>query len=130
MLCLADRLRYRPVLVLETCALTGTWLLLVFGSSLRHMQLMQVVFGKSNPGATFLSLFFYIRRLFTCSGVASSAKIAYNSYIYALVDKKDYAKVTSLVRSAALAGKFVAFSLAQLLISTGAGSLLLLNQVS
>lgn len=49
--------------------------------------------------------------------------------MYAVVTQKHYARVTSYLRAAALAGKFMAFALAQFLISTGYGSYLLLNQV-
>lgn len=49
--------------------------------------------------------------------------------MYAVVEEKNYKRVTSYIRTAALLGKLVAFASAQILISTGTGSFLLLNQV-
>jgi thiamine transporter 2/3 len=49
--------------------------------------------------------------------------------MYAVVDKRHFQKITSYVRTATLVGKFFAFSMAQILISTGFGTYTLLNQV-
>uniref|UniRef100_A0A7E4ZX56 Thiamine transporter 2 n=1 Tax=Panagrellus redivivus TaxID=6233 RepID=A0A7E4ZX56_PANRE len=105
---LTDTLRYKPVVILEALSLVGTWSLLVWGSGVNQMKLMQVFFG-----------------------LASSAEIAYYSYMYAVVDKKHYRKITSYTRTANLIGKFFAFGMAQTLVSmTGSSSYLLLNQIS
>lgn len=62
--------------------------------------------------------------------MSSAAEIAYYSYMYAVVDQKHYKLITSYIRAAALVGKFLAYGLAQVLVSFELGSYLLLNQVS
>ncbi|GMR31252.1 hypothetical protein PMAYCL1PPCAC_33455, partial [Pristionchus mayeri] len=104
---LTDVLRYRPIIILEAATLAGTWALLVWGQGERQMQLMQIIFGFS-----------------------SAAEIAYYSYMYAMVDEKNYKRVSSHIRSSAMIGKLIAFSLAQFLVTTELGSYLLLNQIS
>ncbi|CAD5207731.1 unnamed protein product [Bursaphelenchus okinawaensis] len=104
---LTDRLRYKPVVVLEALSLTTTWVLLCFGRTVLQMQIMQIVFG-----------------------IASGSRIAYFSYIYAVVDKSQYKKATSYIRSSALIGKFLAFLTAQILISTSVADYLILNYVT
>ncbi|KAF8386205.1 folt-1 [Pristionchus pacificus] len=104
---LTDVLRYKPIIILEAATLTGTWALLVWGQGVRQMQLMQIIFGLS-----------------------SAAEVAYYSYMYAIVDERNYKRVSSYIRSSAMIGKLVAFSLAQFLVSTNTGSYLLLNQIS
>lgn len=104
---LTDILLYKPIIVLEGLCLVITWTLLVWGEGVRQMQLMQIFFG-----------------------LASAAEVAYYSYLYAVVKEKDYRKVTSYIRSAALLGKLLGYAFAQLLVSTNLGSYLLLNQIS
>uniref|UniRef100_A0A915PP17 SHSP domain-containing protein n=1 Tax=Setaria digitata TaxID=48799 RepID=A0A915PP17_9BILA len=104
---LTDILRYKPVIILEAACLFGTWALLLWGQTVRHMQIMQILFG-----------------------ISSAAEIAYYSYMYAVVKQKHYKLITSYIRAAALVGKFCAFGLAQFLISFQYGSYLLLNQIS
>jgi hypothetical protein len=119
---LIDPLRYKPFLVLEAVSLLATWLLLIYGTSLWHMQLMQICFGAILN--TIPHHFFH----FPCPGIASSADVAYYSYLYAVVSKKHYRRTTSYIRTASMLGKFLAYSLGQLLISTELGDYLLLNQ--
>ncbi|KAI6205593.1 hypothetical protein M3Y94_00809700 [Aphelenchoides besseyi] len=104
---LTDYLRYKPIVILETASLTGTWIFLVWGKTIWQIQVAEVMFG-----------------------IATSSEIAYLSYAYAVVEKRHYKKVTSYVRTAALIGKFFAFSMAQIMVTNGYGSLLLLNQIS
>uniref|UniRef100_A0A0N5AH12 Thiamine transporter 2 n=1 Tax=Syphacia muris TaxID=451379 RepID=A0A0N5AH12_9BILA len=112
---LTDILRYKPIVCLEALTLCGTWALLIWGNTVKHMQLMQIIFGKSS---------FIL-------GIASASGIAYYSYVYAAVDEKDYKKVTSFTRSAVLIGKFFSYGIAQLLvIYFGHSRYLLLNQIS
>lgn len=103
---LTDALRYKPIVVLEALTLSATWAFLLWGQTVFQMQLMQIFFG-----------------------VASSSEIAYFAYVYAVVDKRYFHKITSYVRTATLIGKFFAFSMAQILITTNIGSYTLLNQV-
>ncbi|CAI4232623.1 unnamed protein product [Auanema sp. JU1783] len=104
---LTDILRYKPIIILEASCLVGTWVLLVWGEGVAQMQIMQAIFGLS-----------------------SASEIAYYSYMYAVVDEKNYKMVTSYIRAAAMVGKLLAYGLGQILISTHAGSYLLLNQIS
>ncbi|KAI1705472.1 reduced folate carrier domain-containing protein [Ditylenchus destructor] len=104
---LTDLLRYKPVIVLEAVSLCATWAVLVFGISVKHMQFMQILYG-----------------------ISTSADVAYQSYLYAVVDKQQYKKITSYVRSSTKVGKFLAYSIGQLLVSTGFGNLLLLHQIT
>ncbi|KHJ99544.1 reduced folate carrier [Oesophagostomum dentatum] len=104
---LTDILRYKPIIALEGACLSITWALLVWGQGIFQMQLMQIAFG-----------------------LASAAEIAYYSYLYAIVDEKNYKRVTSYIRSAALVGKLLSYGLAQILVSTKVGSYLFLNQIS
>jgi thiamine transporter 2/3 len=84
------------------------------------MQLMQ---------ASYLSIIIDFNFIQIAFGIASSSEIAYFSYVYAVVDKRHFQKLTSYVRTATLIGKFFAFSMAQFLITTNVGSYTLLNQV-
>ncbi|KAM3727793.1 Folate transporter [Dirofilaria immitis] len=104
---LTDILRYKPIIILEALSLFGTWALLLWGTTVWHMQLMQIIFG-----------------------ISSAAEIAYYSYMYAVVNQKYYKLITSYIRAAALVGKFLAFGLGQFLVSYQYGSYFLLNQIS
>ncbi|KAL3076140.1 hypothetical protein niasHS_013687 [Heterodera schachtii] len=102
-----DFLRYKPILVLEAVSLLACWLLLVYGTTLRQMQLMQI-----------------------CFGISTAASVAYNTYLYAIVDKRHYKKVTSYFRTASMVGKFLAYCSGQILITTKIGDFLLLNEIT
>nr|CAD2187111.1 unnamed protein product [Meloidogyne enterolobii] len=102
-----DWLRFTPIIILEALLLSVTWALLIFGHSIFHMQLMQISFG-----------------------IATSADVAYSSYLYSVVSKSKYKRVTSLIRMATMTGKFAAYSFGQFLVSTEIGDYLLLNQIT
>ncbi|NXJ99844.1 S19A1 protein, partial [Corythaixoides concolor] len=104
---LTDYLRYKPVLVLQSLSHISIWLLLVFGTSVLAMQLME---------------FFY--------GVTMAARIAYSSYIFSLVAPSRYQRMASYSRSAVLLGVFTSSVLGQLCITLGSVSFLTLNYVS
>jgi len=89
---LTDYVKYKPMIIFEGLAFVSTWLLLVFGSGVPLMQLMQ---------------FFY--------GIATSTEVAYYSYIYAKVDADKYQKVTSFTRVATLSAIFLSSVLGQIL---------------
>ncbi|KAL7070882.1 hypothetical protein ACQ4LE_009649 [Meloidogyne hapla] len=90
------------------------------------MQLMQICFGK------FLNLFKNMtgKKSLSFKGIATSADVAYTSYLYSVVNKSKYKRVTSLIRMATMTGKFAAYSFGQFLVSTEIGDYLLLNQAS
>ncbi|KFM10114.1 Folate transporter 1, partial [Aptenodytes forsteri] len=104
---LTDYLRYKPVLVLQSLSHISIWLLLVLGTSVLAMQLME---------------FFY--------GVTMAARIAYSSYIFSLVAPSRYQRMASYSRSAVLLGVFTSSVLGQLCITLGSVSFLTLNYVS
>ncbi|NXU06917.1 S19A1 protein, partial [Buphagus erythrorhynchus] len=104
---LTDYLRYKPVLVLQSLSHISIWLLLVLGTSVLAMQLME---------------FFY--------GITMAARIAYSSYIFSLVAPSRYQRMASYSRSAVLLGVFTSSVLGQLCITLGGISFLTLNYVS
>ncbi|NXK57140.1 S19A1 protein, partial [Chauna torquata] len=104
---LTDYLRYKPVLVLQSLSHISIWLLLVLGTSVLAMQLME---------------FFY--------GITMAARIAYSSYIFSLVAPSRYQRMASYSRSAVLLGVFTSSVLGQLCVTLGSVPFLTLNYVS
>ncbi|KAM6396580.1 reduced folate transporter [Pluvialis apricaria] len=104
---ITDYLRYKPVLVLQSLSHISIWLLLLLGTSVLAMQLME---------------FFY--------GITMAARIAYSSYIFSLVAPSRYQRMASYSRSAVLLGVFTSSVLGQLCITLGGVSFLTLNYVS
>ncbi|NXP05423.1 S19A1 protein, partial [Thinocorus orbignyianus] len=104
---LTDYLRYKPVLVLQSLSHISIWLLLVLGTSVLAMQLME---------------FFY--------GITMAARIAYSSYIFSLVAPSRYQRMASYSRSAVLLGVFISSVLGQLCVTLGGIPLLTLNYIS
>lgn len=104
---LTDYLRYKPVLVLQSLSHISIWLLLVLGTSVLAMQLME---------------FFY--------GITMAARIAYSSYIFSLVAPSRYQRMASYSRSAVLLGVFTSSVLGQLCVTLGDVRFLTLNYVS
>ncbi len=80
-----DKLRYKPLIILEGLAYLTTRVLLIWGSGVLAMQFMEIAYG-----------------------VATGTEVAYYSYIYALVPTEHYLKVTGFLRSAVLLGSFSA----------------------
>lgn len=104
---LTDYLRYKPVLVLQSLSHISIWLLLVLGTSVLAMQLME---------------FFY--------GITMAARIAYSSYIFSLVAPSRYQRMASYSRSAVLLGVFTSSVLGQLCVTLGDVPFVTLNYVS
>ncbi|NXH55160.1 S19A1 protein, partial [Rhabdornis inornatus] len=104
---LTDYLCYKPVLVLQSLSHISIWLLLVLGTSVLAMQLME---------------FFY--------GITMAARIAYSSYIFSLVAPSRYQQMASYSRSAVLLGVFTSSVLGQLCATLGGVSFLTLSYVS
>ncbi|NXQ40129.1 S19A1 protein, partial [Catharus fuscescens] len=104
---LTDYLRYKPVLVLQSLSHISIWVLLVWGTSVLAMQLME---------------FFY--------GITMATRIAYSSYIFSLVAPSRYQRMASYSRSAVLLGVFTSSVLGQLCITLGSVSFNTLNYVS
>ncbi|XP_047574117.1 reduced folate transporter isoform X3 [Lutra lutra] len=104
---LTDYLRYTPVLVLQSASFVAAWLLLLFGRSVLHMQLMEL-----------------------CYSVTMAARIAYSSYIFSLVRPARYQRMAGYSRSAALLGVFTSSVLGQLLVSAAGVPFSTLNYAS
>ncbi|XP_037088514.1 thiamine transporter 1-like, partial [Pollicipes pollicipes] len=102
-----DMVRYKPIIIFEATGYLATWALLIWGSGVLQMQLME---------------FFY--------GIATSTEVAYLTYIYARVDSSYYQRVTGYVRAALLLGRFGSGLLSQTLVSSGALTFYELNYIS
>ncbi|XP_072020041.1 thiamine transporter 2-like isoform X2 [Amphiura filiformis] len=89
-----DFLRYKPVIIFESCTYLATWALLLWAWGIPLMKLMQMFYG-----------------------LATATEIAYYSYIYAVVSEDHYQQVSSYTRSAVLTGSFIAGVLGQLIYS-------------
>ena len=89
---LTDLVKYKAMIIFEGLFYVVTWVLLLWAEGVAWMQAMQFVYG-----------------------MATSAEVAYYTYIYAKVPKDDYLIVSSLTRMAFLLGRFVTGSLSQFL---------------
>uniref|UniRef100_A0AC34FDS1 Thiamine transporter 1 n=1 Tax=Panagrolaimus sp. ES5 TaxID=591445 RepID=A0AC34FDS1_9BILA len=63
-------------------------------------------------------------------GIASASEIAFFSYIYGKLEKDQYQRLTSWTRAGTMAGRTGGYIVAQILILTGTGTYVLLNQVA
>ncbi|XP_061049777.1 reduced folate transporter isoform X5 [Eubalaena glacialis] len=104
---LTDYLRYKPVLLLQGLSYVSVWLLLLFGSSVLHMQFMEVFFS-----------------------VTMAARIAYSSYIFSLVPPACYQRMAGYSRASVLLGVFTSSVLGQLLVTVGRIPFSTLNYIS
>ncbi|XP_058811289.1 folate transporter 1-like [Topomyia yanbarensis] len=104
---ITDYFRYKPLIIVAGLAGTLVWIMFVWSSSLRALQLLEVFYG------TYMA-----------------ADIAYWTYIYAKVDRKHYQKVTSHIRSATQAGRFLTLTLSKILIYYEVTDYLGLNYIS
>lgn len=102
-----DLLRYKPIVIVEFLSQIVTRVLLIWGTTLLEMKLMQVTYG-----------------------IATAAEIAYYSYIYVLVSPLHFRKVTGYIEASRLFGAALAGYAAQALVSTGAFNLLQLQYIS
>ncbi|XP_018609467.2 thiamine transporter 2-like [Scleropages formosus] len=102
-----DLLRYKPVVVLQGLCSVVAWLLLLFGSGVRAVQ---------------IALFVY--------SIASASDVGYYAYIYSIVHAEHYQRVTSYCRGSILVGFAVGSLLGQLLTSFGATSFYWLNVIT
>ncbi|XP_012707697.2 reduced folate transporter [Fundulus heteroclitus] len=93
---LTDLLRYKPVLIVQGVSHVVIWVLMLQGTTLLHMQLME---------------FFY--------GVTMACRVAYSSYIFSLVSPAFYQRVAGYSRSSVLLGVFTSSVLGQLCVSLG-----------
>ncbi|XP_033712152.1 reduced folate transporter isoform X5 [Tursiops truncatus] len=104
---LTDYLRYKPVLVLQGLSYVSVWLLLLFGSSVLHMQFMEFFFS-----------------------ITMAARIAYSSYIFSLVPPACYQRMAGYSRASVLLGVFTSSVLGQLLVTMGRVPFSTLNYIS
>ncbi|KAM6893841.1 reduced folate transporter [Xenentodon cancila] len=93
---LTDLLRYKPVLIVQGVSQVVIWVILLLGTTLLQMQLME---------------FFY--------GITMACRVAYSSYIFSLVSPVLYQRVAGYSRSSVLFGVFASSVLGQLCMSLG-----------
>lgn len=104
---MTDLLRYKPVLIIQGLSQVVIWLILLLGSSLLEMQLME---------------FFY--------GITMACRVAYSSYIFSLVSPGLYQRVAGYSRASVLFGVFTSSVLGQLCMSVGGVSYYTLSAIS
>uniref|UniRef100_A0A1A7XLX4 Solute carrier family 19 (Folate transporter), member 1 n=1 Tax=Iconisemion striatum TaxID=60296 RepID=A0A1A7XLX4_9TELE len=104
---LTDLLRYKPVLIIQGISQVVIWALMLQGTTLLQMQLME---------------FFY--------GITMACRVAYSSYIFSLVSPVLYQRVAGYSRSAVLLGVFTSSVLGQLCMSVGNVTFYTLDAVS
>ncbi|XP_058811290.1 folate transporter 1-like [Topomyia yanbarensis] len=104
---ITDYFRYKPLIIVSTLAGTLVWSMYVWARSLLALQMVQVF-----------------------SGTIFATEIAYWTYIYAKVDRKHYQKVTSYIRSATQASRFLAGMTSQTVIYYEMTDYLGLNYIS
>ena len=90
-----DFMRYNPIILVETFSYLITRVLLIWGSSLFAMQLMQAIYG-----------------------VATATEVGYYTYLYSAVPQKYHVTVTGPIRAAVLLGRAVSSYSGQGLFST------------
>lgn len=96
-LLVTDYARYKPIIILETVSIAGTYCLLIWGNTLLAAQIVEFMYA-----------------------IGTASEVAYYTYIYANVSDEHYQKVTSYTRVAVLCGFFVSGISAQILITTKA----------
>lgn len=98
---------YKPLIIISGLSGCIVWSLLIWTRSLLGLQVLEIFYG------TYMA-----------------TEVAYYTYIYAKVDKVHYMKVTSHTRAAIMIGRFVAGSVGQTLVYTGAMDYLGLNYIT
>ncbi|KHJ89071.1 reduced folate carrier [Oesophagostomum dentatum] len=104
---LTDLLLYKSLIVIEALAYIVVWCLLTFAGSVLAQQILEVFYG-----------------------IATATEIAYFAYIYVNVSKDKFKRVTSYTRGALLLGRFLGYSLAQMIILMKWGTYETLNIIS
>lgn len=104
---LTDFLRYKPVIVFGGLAGIATWCMLIWGTTLTVMQILEFTYG-----------------------IFMASEVAYYTYIYAKVDKIHYQQVTSHTRTAFLLGKASAGLSSQLFVDNEVFDYLELNYLT
>uniref|UniRef100_A0AC35FRJ2 Uncharacterized protein n=1 Tax=Panagrolaimus sp. PS1159 TaxID=55785 RepID=A0AC35FRJ2_9BILA len=102
-----DIFLYKPVMYLEIIGQITYRFTLVFTNNLFSQQFGQGMYG-----------------------IASASEIAFFSYIYGKLEKDQYQRLTSWTRAGTMAGRTGGYVVAQILILTGTGTYVLLNQVA
>lgn len=106
-LAVTDVVNFRPMIWFGASGYVATWLLLVFGNTVKQMQLMQVTYA-----------------------IGTACEVAYKSYVFVAVSKSDYSKVSLFVAGSALLGRSMSSFTSQLLYEYGHVSFLELNYIS
>ncbi|CAD6187052.1 unnamed protein product [Caenorhabditis auriculariae] len=106
-LLLTDVFLYKPMIILEAVSYVVVWSIFLSCRSVVSQQVVEVFYG-----------------------CATATEVAYFSYIYVKVDKRQFKSVTSWTRAALLVGRSAAYGLAQIIVLCGLGSYRTLNIIS
>jgi len=99
----SDFFRFRLLVVFESFSYVVTWVLLIFGSTLQHMQMMEVVFGRF----TMLKLpECLLSSNFPNLGCGTALEVAFFAFMYKNVPGEQYKKATSCLKSCVQLAKF------------------------
>uniref|UniRef100_A0A1I8AUV5 Thiamine transporter 2 n=1 Tax=Steinernema glaseri TaxID=37863 RepID=A0A1I8AUV5_9BILA len=104
---LTDLFLYKPTMTIEMIGQIVFRAALVFGHSVMSQQ---------------LGMIFY--------GVASASEVAFFSYIYAILEKDQYQRLTSWTRAATMGGRTFGYVTSQIIILSQLGNYLTLNQLA
>ncbi|CEF60747.1 Reduced folate carrier family and Major facilitator superfamily domain, general substrate transporter-containing protein [Strongyloides ratti] len=104
---LTDIFLYKPTMIIEMIGQVTLRYLFIYGLSLFEQQIAYIFYG-----------------------IASASEIAFFAYIYAILDKEQYQKLTTWTRAATMGGRTTGYIVAQLIILAGIGDYLTLNKIA
>uniref|UniRef100_A0A0N5CC66 Thiamine transporter 2 n=1 Tax=Strongyloides papillosus TaxID=174720 RepID=A0A0N5CC66_STREA len=104
---LTDIFLYKPTMVIEMVGQVSLRYLFIYGLSLFEQQIAYVFYG-----------------------IASASEVAFFAYIYAVLDKEQFQKLTSWTRAGTMGGRTTGYIVAQIIILTGMGDYLTLNKIA
>uniref|UniRef100_A0A0N5A404 Uncharacterized protein n=1 Tax=Parastrongyloides trichosuri TaxID=131310 RepID=A0A0N5A404_PARTI len=104
---LTDIFLYKPTMIIEMVGQVLLRYLFIYGLSLFEQQIAYVFYG-----------------------IASASEVAFFAYIYAVLDKEQYQKLTTWTRAATMGGRTTGYIAAQFIILAGIGDYLTLNKIA
>uniref|UniRef100_A0A0K0FBH8 Uncharacterized protein n=1 Tax=Strongyloides venezuelensis TaxID=75913 RepID=A0A0K0FBH8_STRVS len=104
---LTDIFLYKPTMIIEMVGQVSLRYLFIYGLTLFEQQIAYVFYG-----------------------IASASEVAFFAYIYAILDKEQFQKLTSWTRAGTMGGRTTGYIVAQIIILTGMGDYLTLNKIA
>uniref|UniRef100_A0A0K0EP19 Reduced folate carrier n=1 Tax=Strongyloides stercoralis TaxID=6248 RepID=A0A0K0EP19_STRER len=104
---LTDIFLYKPTMMIEMMGQVTLRYLFIYGLTLFEQQLAYIFYG-----------------------IASASEIAFFAYIYAILDKEQYQRLTTWTRAATMGGRTTGYIAAQIIILAGIGDYLTLNKIA